>query len=740
MGTARRDRTLIPAQAWLARTCLVIAAIGIVVLGRLPLLIGQAGYAWTYGLLRHGLPLVEAQAGLARYQQIVGPLESFVFSYPWLWPLLGALGLLLRSTDPDTAPAMRSKSISAIWLALLLAALGAGLWIRLAPLWSAQAALVWTLDYDEGVYVSAARVWLQGNLPYRDVWLSHPPTGIALLLPAVAIGDTGPAMLIAARRMTALIDVVTALLMLWVGRELGGWRIGAFAAGLYLLDGAAGRNSTHVWLETGLNCWSVAALGCALYGARRGATGWLLAAGACAMLAATTKYVGVVILVAILISFGAHRRWRMAATILGGSLLVLALCLLVSLPLGWDNLIRQTVLAQILRAPHDVSAIDRTALAVTAPASVLTVLVAVLGAIVVFRRRALPSLGWALVLTWLALVLLILMNSPVFYLHYVSQLMAPLALCGGGIAALSISTPWRKGLALAVAILVLLPLVVLQLRSLPADGPSWDIPASAERIRARTAAEQPMMSFEPLYNLFSDRDFMRAPDGRLLIDSYMHVPGMSVSWSSSIWRDLWQVLVRKAPLAPAADGDAVMTMLRQAPQAVFAPSRAPTTVEQAVILASEYRQYPLPSAMLYERLPHPRGVTVESLKIRGIVAPMEAKAGEPLEVKVLWQMTRPEPRTPFMSLQLVDAATHKWGQFDKPVGPEGAPFWAWKPGPKIYEDIVALPIDRATPPGTYSLLLAVYDPATGQPWQLTDEAGQPIALPYVVEQVTVLPR
>lgn len=89
-----------------------------------------------------------------------------------------------------------------------------------------------------------------------------------------------------------------------------------------------------------------------------------------------------------------------------------------------------------------------------------------------------------------------------------------------------------------------------------------------------------------------------------------------------------------------------------------------------------------------------------------------------------------------VSLQLVDAATHKWAQIDKPVGPEGAPFWAWDPGRKVYEETIELPIDPATPPGRYDLLMVVYDAATGQalPFEGADGQSSPFV---VIDQISV---
>jgi hypothetical protein len=181
----------------------------------------------------------------------------------------------------------------------------------------------------------------------------------------------------------------------------------------------------------------------------------------------------------------------------------------------------------------------------------------------------------------------------------------------------------------------------------------------------------------------------------------------------------------------------VDALLRQAPAAVFDATRAPTEVAQRVLLASEFQQYPLSRATLYQRLPQPRQFTLQSLRVRGMLVPQAAEAGESLPVTIYWQMLQTEAHTPTVSLQLIDRANKKWGQVDKPIGPEGAPFWAWQAGPKVYEELIEVPIDPTTPPGDYQLLFVLYDPATGQPWQLTQDDGQSGPAARVIEQVTV---
>ncbi|HYF62534.1 MAG TPA: hypothetical protein VD886_06945, partial [Herpetosiphonaceae bacterium] len=707
---------------------------GLLILSRVGLRGLQAIDAWLGGLAGGSLPAPDPEFARLRYKRLAAPLEAVVFARPWVWPALLGLGLLLRPAAARARAARPRREL--LWvLPALLAALAVGGWMRFGPLSSAERAIAWTLDYDEGVYVSAARLWLQGHPPHRDLWLAHPPGGIALIAPAVALGDSGAAALINARRFTVALDLLAALLLLWVGAELGGWGAGGLAAGLYLIDGTVALNSTHVWLETAVNVWSLAALGCLLRGLRGNRPRWLLAAGGLAALAIATKYIGVATLLALLAGLALGRRWRALGLVaLGAAGAGLALAL-VALWFGWGNVIRQTLITQLLRQPQSITVPERTELLINVPASMLTAVAAALGAgSLALARRARPE--WALVGLWLCSTLWLIGSSPSFYGHYLTQLMPPLALLGGGIALGWREAGRRMRIAIGLGALLLAPVFAPpQTRVIP-DTPSHNLVASAAAIKARTPEGQPLLSFEALYNLLSDRPFVRAPDGLLLIDYFMHRRGMAVDWDANVWSDVWRALVRREALPGVAENP-VDALLRQAPAAVFDATRAPTEVGQRVLLASEYGQYPLSRATLYQRLPAPRQFTLQSLRVRGMLVPQAAEAGERLPVTIYWQMLRAEAITPTLSLQLIDGDNRKWGQVDKPIGPEGAPFWAWQAGPKVYEELIEVPVDPATPPGDYQLLFVLYDPATGQPWELTQDDGQVAPAARVIERVSV---
>lgn len=76
----------------------------------------------------------------------------------------------------------RPVSLGATGLVLVV-----GIALRVQPWFNANA-FRGVLEYDDGVYYGAAALLLEGDLPYRDVTLVHPPGTAILLLPAALVG------------------------------------------------------------------------------------------------------------------------------------------------------------------------------------------------------------------------------------------------------------------------------------------------------------------------------------------------------------------------------------------------------------------------------------------------------------------------------------------------------------------------------------------------------------------------
>jgi hypothetical protein len=110
----------------------------------------------------------------------------------------------------------------------------------------------------------------------------------------------------------------------------------------------------------------------------------------------------------------------------------------------------------------------------------------------------------------------------------------------------------------------------------------------------------------------------------------------------------------------------------------------------------------LDGALLWHRPPSPGAGRDASLH-----------PGDPLTVQLGWRAARAASQPLMVSLQLLGVDDHKWAQWDGPLGGDWRPIQSWQAGERMRQD-VPLTIDPATPPGSYRLLLVVYDPANGQ--------------------------
>lgn len=96
--------------------------------------------------------------------------------------------------------------------------------------------------------------------------------------------------------------------------------------------------------------------------------------------------------------------------------------------------------------------------------------------------------------------------------------------------------------------------------------------------------------------------------------------------------------------------------------------------------------------------------------------------GDIVRVQLQWQATRPLTTASKVTLQLLDPDDQILAQVDgEPVGGT-RPTTTWTPGQPV-TDPYGLPIPLATPPGTYRLILAVYDPALGRRLPVSGLAG-----------------
>ncbi len=93
------------------------------------------------------------------------------------------------------------------------------------------------------------------------------------------------------------------------------------------------------------------------------------------------------------------------------------------------------------------------------------------------------------------------------------------------------------------------------------------------------------------------------------------------------------------------------------------------------------------------------------------VAPEEVIAGDAVRVELVWRPAQAPQAELVVFAQVLDAGNHIVGQYDG--RPAATPSTAWEPG-QAYRGRLGVPVLPGTPPGTYRLIVGLYDRATGR--------------------------
>ncbi|TAK21023.1 MAG: hypothetical protein EPO26_16165 [Chloroflexota bacterium] len=117
------------------------------------------------------------------------------------------------------------------------------------------------------------------------------------------------------------------------------------------------------------------------------------------------------------------------------------------------------------------------------------------------------------------------------------------------------------------------------------------------------------------------------------------------------------------------------------------------------------------------------------------VADVGVKPGDVLPLTLTWVAQGSTSIALKTFVQLIDADDYLWGQRDTEPGSDARSTTIWSDGESIV-DRVGVPVVAGTPPGTYDLIVGLYDPVNGRRVRTTSgidhvRIGRVVILPYV---------
>jgi len=490
------------------------------------------------------------------------PFPSFGLLAWLVW--LGAALVLLKLKTPNTSPLVRSYNyVPAIWgkslpwlitgsilsLVLLLA-----WWSRAAQLLPDTTGQLPASNYDEMVYFTGASAWAQGNWPYHDFLLAHPPAALLIIgtwLRMWGLEGGGREAFVAARQLCVGLGVATTGGVFWTAGRL--WArpgqpfavlAGAGAACVYAVDGYA---SGVAVLETVSNFAAVLACGVFIETTRLpGTSRWhkilLITSGFLAAAAFLAKLPGLALFIALLIYlvWKNFRQWRKVGWLcIGFGFGLLTIGAIFVLKGGVGAFLRQVVFFQLLRPQEVRVGIDEIARVSDYSETRLTIILGTLALLFLayrlFRQHNQGDL-WLIPVIWSAPLLAVFILGKSFHPWYYVQLALPFALLTGSLFIFSFQTrSIRKPAPVILRLLlsynrIYLWIFGIALLAGPAFLTEWDsshtvslektyLPV-ADYIQAQgTKNDGQMLSFDPGFAFMSGLQSARLPDGKLLIDS-----------------------------------------------------------------------------------------------------------------------------------------------------------------------------------------------------------------------------
>ncbi len=463
---------------------------------------------------------------------------------------------------------------------------GIGFYLRVNQMLTVSDVLLYQREYDEGVYVASAQLFLQGYVPYRDFMFVEPPLSLylyAAVLSTHPVNWGDPITFQLARYTTIAFGLITLVAVAIFAKRLGGWTSALFSVGLLAADAIVIEIDRRVMLEPVVNALSALALISYLQALNRKRNWvWLFSAGLLGILAALLKTAGVIALGVILVyavwriftadwtrvlDDARKSRIRELLVIMAGAGVGIALVTGYFMITNPIQFLRQVYLFHFLRPVDGVlNVTDRFNEILSNPGSQLTIYMAAGGlAIILLRGIVQHDWGeWGLMIIWIGGMLGLIVFARTFYLHYFVQALVPLAIVAGAL----VSQPKtldpnrnrydrRHALLLVAQGMVFIYLVITNLAAgITQYETAQDVPNLRSQIdlrpirrflAANTPADAHVLGFEPIFALTASRKPAGTKDNDYLVDSYGYMlyenMGLDTNWiPPTNDRDVLQVM------------------------------------------------------------------------------------------------------------------------------------------------------------------------------------------------------
>jgi hypothetical protein len=395
--------------------------------------------------------------------------------------------------------------------------------LRAYPLLRAGGAWGYAVDFDEGVYFSAAALVWQGALPYRDFVFVHPPGILWALAPtAILSGALGPdTAFVIARWLAVLLGAANTLLAALIARRWAGPLAGVCAALVYATYAEVVIVERGPFLEPVLNTACLALAACVQRAAASDRDrGFIAGAGIAGGVAVSVKiWAGLWLLFAAL-ALGPRRGARVLMIAAGTAALLIAPVAL------WApaSFLTDVLWFHAWRPPDGTASRVARLHGVWAARHLLSPLLAT------------AAIFWTLVRgrrTWTAEAVLFagvyaslvagFLASATYWRQYNAHLAAAEAVLAGFAFAVLLSALARRSRWAArgfVVVCALLLAISLGAAIRSSRARAAELSRFARDVRARVPAQECLFSFEPGWALAAGR-LPRAPAGApLIVDSY----------------------------------------------------------------------------------------------------------------------------------------------------------------------------------------------------------------------------